>query len=64
MDRRFVCQPEARGKGFGKKFIEYIEQKYPECAMCLEVEEENQNAISLYKRCGFEAWPYVEMKKR
>ena len=57
-------KPEFRGMGIGKEFIEYIEQKYPECAMCLEVEEENQKAISLYKRCGFEVWPYLEMKKR
>lgn len=57
-------KPEARGIGIGKEFMAYIKQKYSECAMCLEVEEENQNAISLYKRCGFEIWPYVEMKKR
>ncbi len=54
---------EARGMGIGKEFMAYINQKYSKYAMCLEVEEENQNAIRLYKKCGFEVWPYMEMKK-
>lgn len=57
-------KPEARGMGIGNEFMEYIKQKYPDYAMCLEVEEENQNAIRLYKKYGFEIWPYTEMKKR
>ena len=54
---------ENRGKGIGKEFFAFIEEKYPNHIFRLEAEEENEGAIRLYKKCGFEVIPYVELKK-
>ena len=50
---------ENRGKGIGKEFFAFIEEKYPNHIFRLEAEEENEGAIRLYKKCGFEVIPYV-----
>lgn len=52
-----------RGIGIGSRFFAFIEKKYPDAVMRLEVEEENQRAIHVYKKCGYEILPYWEMKK-
>jgi ribosomal protein S18 acetylase RimI-like enzyme len=52
-----------RGKGIGNKFMDYIFDKYKDSIFRLEVEEENKNAIALYKKSGFDFLPYLEMKK-
>ena len=54
---------EYRGKGLGSSFLRYIEGKYPNVLLRLEVEEENERAVRAYKKCGFEVLPYMEMKK-
>jgi len=54
---------EYRGKGIGTKFFDYIERKYDNFLLRLEVEKENLNAVNLYKKCGYEILPYMEMKK-
>ena len=54
---------EYRGLGLGSKFFEFIEQIYPNHLFRLEVEEENERAVKVYKKCGFEVLPYMEMKK-
>ena len=54
---------EYKGKGLGSKFLYYIEEKYPDAVLRLEVEEENERAVKTYKKCGFEVLPYMEMKK-
>ncbi len=54
---------EYRGCGIGKKFFDFITEKYTDCIFRLEVEAENENAIHLYKKCGFTTLPYMEMKK-
>lgn len=56
-------KPEHRGKGFGKELFAYLERNYPAHAIRLEVEEENENAVGLYKKCGFKVLPYMEMIK-
>lgn len=56
-------KPEYRGMGIGSKFFAFIEMKYPDCIFRLEVEEENERAIKVYSRCGYEVLPYMEMKK-
>ena len=58
----FIKQ-EYRGLGIGSQFFAYIEKKYPNTIMRLEVEEENENAIHVYKKNGYECLPYMEMKK-
>lgn len=52
-----------RGKGIGKQFFDFITEKYAGCLFRLEAEEENAQAIALYKKCGFEELPYLEMKR-
>ena len=53
-----------RGKGFGSKFIEFMEKEYPAAKRFhLEVAKENIRAIDLYKRLGYEVLEYVQMVK-
>ncbi len=52
-----------RGLGIGSCFLKYLEEKYPEALFRLEVEEENERAVSVYKKSGFTVLPYMEMKK-
>ena len=54
---------EYRGLGLGSKFLDYIEKKYQGSILRLEAEEENEWAVKVYKKCGFEVLPYMEMKK-
>ena len=54
---------EYRGLGIGKTFLEFISNKYRECILRLEVEEDNERAVKLYRSCGFTELPYMEMKK-
>ena len=56
-------QEAYRGQGIGKVFFDFITGKYPGSIFRLEVEEENGRAIALYKKCGFEVLPYMEMKR-
>ena len=58
----YIC-PEHRGKGTGGAFLDYVAAKYPQALLRLEVEEENEGAVALYKRHGFEVFPYMEMKR-
>ena len=52
-----------RGLGIGSHFLKFIESKYPNAILRLEVEAENERAVNVYQKCGFEAIPYMEMKK-
>ena len=54
---------EYRGMGLGKMLLEFILSNYQDCIFRLEAEEENKRAVSLYKKCGFNVLPYLEMKK-
>ena len=56
-------KPQMRGNGIGSMFFCFIEEKYPEVLFRLEVEEENERAIHVYQKNGFEMMPYMEMKK-
>lgn len=52
-----------RGHGIGSRFLRFIESKYPGAVLRLEVEAENERALRVYKSCGFDELPYMEMKK-
>ncbi len=52
-----------RGRGIGSAFFNMISEKYPNHLFRLEAEEENERAIAVYKKNGFEVLPYLEMKK-
>ena len=54
---------EDRGRGIGSSFFAFIEEKHPEAVFRLEVEEENGCAVHVYRKCGYEVLPYMEMKK-
>lgn len=54
---------ECRGLGIGSRFFAFLEEKYPDVVFRLEVEEENERAVKVYKKCGYEVLPYMEMKK-
>lgn len=55
---------ESRGLGVGSMFMKFITDKYKDCIFRLEVEEENERAVSVYKKSGFEVIPYMEMIKK
>ncbi len=52
-----------RGRGFGGEFLGYVSQKYSNSVIRLEAEEENERAVHVYKKAGFEVLPYMEMIK-
>ena len=52
-----------RNLGLGSAFLKFIEAKYPGHLLRLEVEKENERAVHVYEKCGFEELPYMEMKK-
>lgn len=56
---------EYRGRGIGTQFLAYAKEQYQEKAMLLklEVERSNTEAVKVYKKCGFEELPYIEMIK-
>ena len=54
---------EFRGLGLGSSFFRFIEERYEGCIFRLEAEEENERAIHVYKKCGYEVMPYLELKK-
>jgi len=56
-------KPECRGKGVGMQFLEYMKEKYPDTLQRLEVEEENETALKLYRKAGFTQLPYMEMMR-
>lgn len=54
---------EYRGLGIGSSFFRFVEEKYPHALLRLEVEAENERAVRMYKKCGFDFLPYMEMMK-
>lgn len=60
----FYVREEFRGKGIGKEFLDYMDNNFPYAKRFrLEVEEENEGAVRLYKSRGFEPLPYMQMIK-
>ncbi len=59
--------PEYRGKGYGKQMLSLIVEKImeePYSEITLEVACNNENALTLYKKCGFEvvtSYDYYEL---
>lgn len=56
-------RPEHRGAGLGSEFFRFLFKECPAARYRLEIEPENEAAVSLYKRMGFEILPYGQMKK-
>lgn len=53
---------EYRNTGIGTAFFDLVKEKYKGCIIRLEVEPENEAAVALYKKSGFDVLPYMEMK--
>lgn len=56
-------QPAFRSLGLGSRFFEFVRRTYGPRAkrLRLEVEPDNERAISLYHSLGFEELPYTQM---
>ena len=52
-----------RSQKIGSKLMEFVQARYSDCIIRLEVEKENKRAIALYEKYGFTYLPYSEMKK-
>ena len=60
-----VAKEEARGLGIGTAFFRFLDEKYKDQAVRfrLEVEEENERAVAVYKKAGYHPLPYMQMTK-
>lgn len=62
-------KPEYRSLGLGTQFFEFVNNKYDSSSSSatvrfrLEVEPSNKQAIHVYKKCGYNELPYIEMTK-
>lgn len=64
-------KPEYRSLGLGTQFFEFVNNKYDSSSSSaaaavrfrLEVEPSNKQAIHIYKKCGYNELPYIEMTK-
>ncbi|MBQ0098679.1 MAG: GNAT family N-acetyltransferase [Oscillospiraceae bacterium] len=54
-------EPEYRGRGLSTEFFEYCKKNIDAARFRIEVEAENEGAMRLYKRMGFELLPYYQM---
>lgn len=53
-----------QSRGLGRKIFPFIEKTYPNVKRIrLEVESDNEKAIKLYEKMGFEVLPYSQMIK-
>lgn len=55
--------PEYRSRGLGTQFFRFLEKNIPAARYRLETEPENEGAIRLYKRMGYEFCPYIQWIK-
>jgi ribosomal protein S18 acetylase RimI-like enzyme len=55
-------RPEFQSRGLGSEYFAFIRAKFPHAARFrLEVDEDNTDAIALYKRWGFDFMTYLQM---
>lgn len=62
VDELFLL-PHVRGQGVGSAFFRFVKDKYQNRAraMRLEVDRDNERAISFYRSMGFRPVPYRQM---
>ncbi|MBP3414831.1 MAG: GNAT family N-acetyltransferase [Clostridia bacterium] len=53
--------PEYRSKGLGREFFAFLKERKNISRVRLEVEPENERAVKLYEKMGFEVLPYMQM---
>ena len=54
-------EDELRGTGAASEFFDQLKERYTDSVNRLEVEADNERAVRLYKKIGFEEIPYLEM---
>ena len=54
-------RPAFQGRGCARQFFTWLEEHFPAARYRLEVEPENERAMALYRRVGFEPLPYAQM---
>ena len=52
---------EFRGHGVGTEFFSFVEKNHPAKRYRLEVEKENERAVKLYKKLGYDFLEYDQM---
>lgn len=61
IEELYILEPY-RKKGLGSEFFGFV-NNMPHSRLRLEVEPDNEKAITLYKRMGFDFLPYLQMIK-
>ena len=58
-------RPEYRGMGVGSGFLRFVEEEYRHTAVRirLEAEPENERAMAVYRKAGFEVLGYTQLVK-
>ena len=58
-------RPEYRGKGFCTSFLTFVKERYASrvARIRLEAEPENERAMAVYRKAGFEILGYTQMVK-
>ncbi len=58
-------EPRYRGMGFGTSFLTFVKQRYEGkvARIRLEAEPENERAMAVYRKAGFEILGYTELVK-
>lgn len=54
-------KPQFRGMGIATHFFSFLQELFPGYVLRLEAEPDNEKAIALYKRCGFDTLPYLQL---
>lgn len=63
IDELYV-KPRYRGKGLGKRFLEFAENIHGAVLVRLEAEPENGRALDLYKSVGYKNLKYMQLIKK
>ena len=58
-------EPAYRGKGFGTRFLAFVKERYEGqvARIRLEAEPENERAMAVYRKAGFEILGYTQLVK-
>lgn len=58
-------EPQYRGKGYGTSFLGFVKDRYGDKAarIRLEAEPENERAMAVYRKAGFEILGYTQLVK-
>lgn len=58
-------EPEHRGKGYGTSFLAFVKERYQDrvVRIRLEAEPENERAMTVYRKAGFEILGYTQLVK-